>query len=190
MANPTFTGGRTSTNVVGFSSGNMFISELSGDAITTWIRIGWTRDSKLTQTTTTTPQTDDSGAEVAVAIKINSVSVEGMFISRAAAIRQMYQQTGANSVKGKKFALVIIGATLDGSKFERTTFWKGTFAQDLDYQFGGESPTLPYKFMGESNTTGADVTVAMPTGVTGYEPTGATTATVGKTEWYETIDTL
>jgi hypothetical protein len=189
MANPTMTSGRSSGHVTQFASGNMFISELdANDMPVLYVRLGWTKGSKIAQAESRTAQTDDSGQEVASAVKVSSVMVDGSFISRAQAIREMYMQGGTNSLKGKKFALVIVGSQF-GTTFERWMFWKGYFTQEFDYGFGTDEAVFKYTFVAEPNTTGATRAMGLPSGIAGFEPVTTAAITFGNKEFFYTDDT-
>jgi hypothetical protein len=150
MATPTFT--RTSKNVKGFTTGKIFIAELTAaDAIAAssdWSLLGWTKECNITQEMEEYSEQDDSGSDVLFEETVKTVMVEGKFLARDEAVRQLFGADAA-SFKGRSFAMLILGAKLDKAAAENTEVWmfaKGQFSRAFAYALGSADAKYGYKF--------------------------------------------
>lgn len=164
----------------------------SSYTIAAYVRLDSKKESKITQGVEEYEEKDDSNGTVVFDDTISSVTIEGTFLSRDEKIRQLYMETGTQSMKDRYFALVLCGASLVTSagvaKVETWTFPKVRLARAFDYGIGGEGK-YSFKFVALKNDTGAALTVALPTGDAAFTGDITTSSqSVGIDEFYVTAD--
>ena len=187
MATPAFN--RKSTNIAGFTSGVIAWSELdSSDVPTTWQQFEVAQGLTIDQAVDEIEERDDANDVVAFDDPTSGVTISGTIMARDEKVRQLYQETGTQSVKGKNYAIAIVGHTNLTSKEEVWAFYKARFSRAFSYGAGTNSAKFGYKFVTIPNKTGVAASWALPTGGywTGVSATG--TATFANTERYYTAD--
>jgi len=185
---------RNTKAIKGFASGVMLLSEVdtNGNLTGAFTQLDYTKSWTMTQEVDEFPEIDDSGAEVTNEESIKSIMVEGQFLSRDEKIRQMFMQTGTQSVKGKTYAIHFLGATYTdtsgASKIEHYFFPRVKFTQAIPGYAGGTGDAkFAYKFKAFKAETA--VAYAAPTGLAWTGKTSKTgTITCAAGEWYDTTD--
>jgi hypothetical protein len=184
MATPSFN--RSAATIGGYTSGVIAISELdSSDVPTTWEQFEFTRGLKISLNVDAIEERDDGNFVVAFDDPTSGVTVSGDILSRDEKVRQMYQETGTQSVKGKYYAVAIAGYP---KTKEVWAFYKARFERSTEYAAGTADAKYQYKLVCMPNTTGVSAAWALPTGGywTGVSATG--TASFAATEYYYTED--
>jgi len=191
MATPTFT--RSSKNVKGYTTGKIFIAELTADAVAAssdWSLLGWTKECTISQEMEEYSEQDDSGSDVLFEETVKTVMVEGKFLSRDQAVRQLFG-TGASSLKGRSFAMLILGAKLDDAGTEKTEVWmfaKGQFSRAFSYPLGSADAKYGYKFKAFKTTVATLHIKPSVAAFTGELASSTGSFTQAKDEFYYTAE--
>lgn len=178
-------------------SARVYLAERSGTAYGAFSRWESTKSTKITQEEEEFSEIDDSGQRVVFDTTVTGVMGEGQLLTRGQDVRLQFVGPGASadqSFRDKYFCAVIVGAALDnGSGTTVSEVWvfpKVRFSQAFDYELGGEGK-FNYKFVALKNDTGADLTVPLPSGMTGangWDLTTTGSVTVKTDEFFYTAD--